>query len=430
MKKVFWKRALAVLLAVCLVTVFVPGALPQAAAVDSEVHTHADDPEGTNWIPLTLEKQGEGKKDVLKAGDDSITDNKLPEGHYYLAEDMTLSSTTTEGGAALYFAGTSALCLNGHTLNGRFYAENGCDLTVSDCGETGTIANTGFAIAYIRSGCTVRLLSGTLSSNGGSIYDQNVCVYSGGTFEMCGGTVIATKQVGVNSVGTLVISGGTISSDNDAIQHFGGTFTLSGSPVIIGGEADDTAGICLDNGTRIILKDFTGAPNGRPYTVRTPDTSVHQFAEGAVSTDAASFVPKTAGLVTEYREDGELWFAKHEHKWDEGWTYNDTEHWHACLGAGACDVGKNETAAHAADPDEWLVDEETDQHYKTCSVCGAEFSRADHSWTKGNITDGTRTDTCETCGATRTVKVYGISGKVVMTDETPVVGASVELRRL
>ncbi len=429
MKKVFWKRALAALLAVCLVTVFVPDALPRAAAADSEVHTHADDPDA-EWIPLTLESQGEGEKDVLKAGETLVNNNRFPEGHYYLAEDMTLSGATTAGGFALYFAGTSVLCLNGHILDGKVYAESECDLTICDCGDDGAITRTSSSAAYIKSGGTLHLLSGTLSSKDGSGGgDQNVYVGGGGTFEMRGGTVSATNQNGVSGRGTIVISGGTITSNRDAVQA-SGAFTLSGSPVIIGGEAKDTASIYLGEDTLINLKDFTGAPHGQPYTVRTPDTSVHQFAEGAVSTDADSFVPRTAGLVTEYREGGELWFGEHVHQWDKGWTYNDKKHWHVCLGAGACGVDKYEAAEHTADPDEWKVDEATDQHYKTCSVCGAEFSRADHEWEKGEVAaDGTRVDTCKTCKATRTVTLCGISGKVTTEAEEPVVGATVALKQ-
>lgn len=428
MKKVIWKRVLVTLLAACMVTVLIPNALPGARA--DEEHTHPDDTADTKWVPLTLEKKGEGEKDVLKAGDTPISDNKLPEGHYYLAEDMTLSNTTTEGGFALHFVGTSVLCLNGHTLTGRVYGDSNCDLTVCDCGEGGTITRNSSSAVYIQNDGIFRLVSGTLSSSeDGNSNDWNVYVMPRGTFEMLGGTVDAPKQNGVAGSGTIVISGGTISSGYDAVQA-NGNFTLSGSPVLIGGEAKDSASIFLGTGILITLKDFTGAPNGQPYTVRTPDTSVHQFAEGAVSDDADSFVPKTAGLVTEYRADGQLWFTQHQHQWDEGWTYNDTEHWHVCLGAGACDVGKNEAAAHTADPDDWQVDEETDQHYKTCSVCGAEFSRADHEWVKGAVADGVRVDTCSVCGATREVNLYGISGKVITGEnEDPVNGASVELKQ-
>ncbi len=430
MKKVIWKRVLVTLLAACMVTVLIPNALPGARAAEEE-HTHPDD-NGTEWIPLSLEKNGEGEKDVLKAGENLINDNMLPEGNYYLAEDMALSSATTEGGYAVYIAGKSVLCLNGYTLNGKVYADDGCELTITDCGEGGTITRNSSSSVYINRGGSLRLVSGTISSGEGSGgNDQNVYVSATGKFEMLGGTVDAPKQNGVAGSGTMEISGGTISSGYDAIQTSGsGKFTLSGSPVITGGDRNDTASIFLGAGKLITLEGFTGAPNGQPYTVRTPDTSVHQFAAGAVSTDVGSFVPKTAGLMTEYREDGQLWFTQHRHQWDEGWTYDETQHWHDCLGAGACDEDKYEAAAHAADPDDWQVDEETDQHYKKCSVCGAEFSRSDHDWKKGEVVDGTRVDTCETCKVTRTVNVYSVSGKVTNEkDEVPVSNASVELKK-
>ncbi len=423
MKKGIWRRALATLLAVCLVTALAPSTLLGAWA--AETHTHPDDA-GAAWIPLSLEKDSEGGKDVLKAGESSITDNRLPAGNYYLAEDMTLSSATTEGGMALHFAaGTSALCLNGHTLNGRVYADGECDLTVSDCGEGGAIAHTGSAAAYIQKGGVFRLVSGTLSSTGGSTYDQNVYVSADGTFEMGGGAVTATNQVAVSGSGTMEISGGTISSGYRAVQA-SGSLTLSGSPALIGGEGDDTAAsIWLSSGKLITLKDFTGAPE--PYTVYTPSTEACQFATGAVSGDVDSFVSKTTGFIVEYREEGQLWFAKHVHQWEEGWTYDETEHWHACAGAGVCDEVKHEAAAHAAEADTWLDDTRTGQHYKKCSVCGAAFSCGDHTWTAGEAANGTRVDTCSVCGATRTVDLRGISGTVTTQAGEAVSGASVAL---
>ena len=52
--------------------------------------------------------------------------------------------------------------------------------------------------------------------------------------------------------------------------------------------------------------------------------------------------------------------AKHEHKFAEGWTYDETGHWHACTGEN-CEE-KGEFAAH-------VYDNDADT---TCNVCGYE----------------------------------------------------------
>ncbi len=314
MKKMIWKRVFAVLLAVCMAAVLLPNTLPAARA---EGHVHEEAP-GAEWIPLSLEKNSEGGKDMLKAGDTPVPDNHCPAGNYYLAEDMVLSSTTTVGSYGLYFADESVLCLNGHTLTCQVYAEAGCDLTISDCGEGGSITRASGPAVYIKSGGTVRLVSGTLNSTGGSNNEYNVYVSVGGTFVMLGGTVTAPKQRGVYISGTAVISGGTISSGADAIWLSKGPLTLSGSPILSSGDEKDDADISMGKGALITLEDFTGAPDG-PYTVRTSATDFCQFAEGAVSGDVSSFTAKNPGYMVEYR-DGQLWFGAHEHQWDEGWT--------------------------------------------------------------------------------------------------------------
>ena len=70
--------------------------------------------------------------------------------------------------------------------------------------------------------------------------------------------------------------------------------------------------------------------------------------------------------------------AKHEHKFAEGWTYDETGHWHVCTGEGC-----QETEGFAA-----------------------------HVWDEGAITteatfvnDGVKTYTCTVCAKTRTESV-------------------------
>ena len=123
--------------------------------------------------------------------------------------------------------------------------------------------------------------------------------------------------------------------------------------------------------------------------------------------------------------------AKQEHKFAEGWTYDETGHWHACTGEN-CEE-KGEFAAHVYDNDAdttcnvcgyaraahvhaaataWSKDETN--HWRECTVsgCNEQLDKAAHTWDEGAITteatfvnDGVKTYTCTVCAKTRTESV-------------------------
>lgn len=92
---------------------------------------------------------------------------------------------------------------------------------------------------------------------------------------------------------------------------------------------------------------------------------------------------------------------EHVHSFATEWSKNETEHWHACLGADCTDV--SDKAAHAYGA--W-ADIGKGQHKKTC-VCGQAVVE-NCEWNAGEVTKeatcdegGEKTFTCTKCGTTK-----------------------------
>ena len=150
----------------------------------------------------------EGK--LLINGEEAKTNNDtgstyyvLPEGNYYLEDDLTLSN------GLLAYSADVVLCLNGHniTVTGTNYviytakktssASGSYTFTLTDCAdEPGTL--THLYNQYANGGVCVR--DGTFIMRGGKISGNNsgVYVYQGNEFKIYGGEISGNKGYGVS----------------------------------------------------------------------------------------------------------------------------------------------------------------------------------------------------------------------------------------
>ena len=214
---------------------------------------------------------GEGHKHsgALNASEDDHagwtvwdSDSSLPTGpgSYYLTTDVTITS-----GAWVVPAGTTNLCLNGHSITamGDFNAINienyGIVLNLYDeSGNGGTITHDNG-----KTGCGVYVKGGTFAMFGGTITGNKAdngggVVVAEGTFNMSGGTITGNtaKYNGGGVVdadaGTFNMSGGTITGNEansgGGVYVYDGTFTME-KGTITGNEADDGGGVFVDDGT-------------------------------------------------------------------------------------------------------------------------------------------------------------------------------------
>lgn len=181
---------------------------------------------------------------------DSYWYTELPEGNYYLEDDIELANDIS-----VYE--TVNLCLNGHTLN---MGENSIGiyersatvkgvLNICDCGKNGVITGTHHSDPAF-----------------------NAKIVSNGEFSLYGGKVINTsdnadakKQAISTYEGTIKIFGGEVVSlnDNAVCISPGDTLILSGAPKISG--AADKADIYIDNDSA-----GAGIEIDAPLTIKTP----------------------------------------------------------------------------------------------------------------------------------------------------------------
>lgn len=135
--------------------------------------------------------------------------------------------------------------------------------------------------------------------------------------------------------------------------------------------------------------------------------------------------------------------SPHEHNYSIKWSYDDTDHWHACTGAGCkevtdkaahtwddgvvmmqptcgtaggkvftctvCKITKTEIIAATGNhnfSDGWY--EDNTYHWHVCEKCGSADNKEEHDWDNGVITRepscssvGIKTYTCVTCNKTK-----------------------------
>ena len=384
---------------------------------------------------------------------------KLAEGHYYLAESVSLDKK-------IYINGeTIDLCLNGHTLTNTTADGSGilnaieisdkATLNLCDCGGGGKITSNALYTLEVKQNANsfANLYGGTVDNpmgicvetrgnlildgatlKAGKDYvidaqvDSTVTIKSGkvegggancvqmvanSTFTMTGGSVTNTGS----SHGVFVgegggtISGGIVHSEKGAgVYLSGNSLTLSGAPVITGGEAGITI---YANGTITVGDDLTGKYSVFRDNWRTKITEAKPFAfTAAANADHSSHFTAAAKMtgiaVRNIGEGGDQQVQLYmPHNWSLGWDSNATGHWHKCHNSaeGNCTITDyaacGETGA-AYGAHQWSYETNSSQHRKKCSVCGyAENGWTPHAW------ENDRDIECDICGYERSVPLYG-----------------------
>lgn len=318
-------------------------------------------------------------------------------GNYVLTGDVTLSATWTVP------AGTTNLCLNGHTVTHGSSGYNtsaitvpvGATLNLCDCNPTGgTIDgnNKNYTISTL----------GELSLYGGRLDGGNtvVDVGYGGVFRMHGGSVkghgTAPKGVLVRENCTFLMDGGTITGNRYGVLSEG-VFRAEGNVVIDGNGRDgDASNVVMqttyEGQTVVPVPMELSGPLGANAKIGlslyawenmeevSPYLAVHGYNGYAVT--AADFAKLSSDKVEDYPlkfNGGKVYFTvpqTHSHTWATAWSSDANGHWHACTAEG-CDI--------------------TD--YANCGETGAAYGA--HVYTNDQDI------TCNTCGYTRSVALYG-----------------------
>lgn len=319
-------------------------------------------------------------------------------GNYVLTGDVTLSATWTVP------AGTTNLCLNGHTVTHGSSGYNtsaitvpaGATLNLCDCNPTGgTIDgnNKNYTISTL----------GELSLYGGRLDGGNtvVDVGYGGVFRMHGGSVkghgTAPKGVLVRENCTFLMDGGTITGNRYGVLSEG-VFRAEGNVVIDGnssssGSPQNVVMQTTYEGQTVVpvpmeLSGLLGANAKIGLSLYawenmeevSPYLAVQGYNGYAVT--AADFAKLSSDKVEDYPlkfNGGKVYFTvpqTHSHTWATAWSNDANGHWHACTAEG-CDI--------------------TD--YANCGETGAAYGA--HVYTNDQDI------TCNTCGYTRSVALYG-----------------------
>lgn len=317
-------------------------------------------------------------------------------GNYVLTGDVTLSNAWTVP------QGVTNLCMGGHTIQratggpqNPITIPSGSALHICDCSEnkTGTINGYG-------GNWTISVL-GTLSLYGGTVtYGSiGVNVSHGGVFQMHGGSVKGITGIGVQvrEDCTFLMDGGSITGNRYGVLSEG-VFRAEGNVVIDGnssssGSPQNVVMQTTYEGQTVVpvpmeLSGLLGANAKIGLSLYawenmeevSPYLAVQGYNGYAVT--AADFAKLSSDKVEDYPlkfNGGKVYFTvpqTHSHTWATAWSNDANGHWHACTAEG-CDI--------------------TD--YANCGETGAAYGA--HVYTNDQDI------TCNTCGYTRSVALYG-----------------------
>lgn len=156
-----------------------------------------------------------------------------------------------------------------------------------------------------------------------------------------------------------------------------------------------------DEAFRSRAADIISFSLGHEHTFDQKNTSsAYLKSRATCSSKAVYYYSCTCGLKgTETFEDGEIG----DHRFAEGWSMNETEHWHTCSD---CLTEKSEVGEHTFG--EWVVTKEATERRegerkRTCTVCGYEQTEKIEKLSAGTeaLTDGTETPAKKKgCGST------------------------------
>jgi len=166
-------------------------------------------------------------------------DEELPAGTYYLTDNATVGTISTDGDVTI--------CLNGHTLTFAsggtasatsaergFQVGEGETLSICDCSteQTGTITSDNVSGKYLQ---PVYVTKGTFNLFGGSIanvqngyYGSAMILRTNATFNMYGGSLTGNRDA---------TDGGAAASANIYIYEAGATVNITGGTIEPGGSA-------------------------------------------------------------------------------------------------------------------------------------------------------------------------------------------------
>ena len=433
---------------------------------------HAPAHETVPWKALNQDSfTGDGGKPKAGSGvtlDGSIY--KLAEGHYYLAESVSLDKK-------IYInSSTVDLCLNGQTLTSKIAANSGTQnaievsynagLNLCDCAGSGKITANGaiytleikgdagsFANLY---GGTVDNPTGICVETRGNLVLDGATLTAGGdyvinaqstsavtiksgkvegsvtscvqmtsstTFAMTGGTVTNTGSgSGVfmsNQANT--VSGGTIHSEmGTGIYLLSNSFTLSGTPKITGEKADiaihaDSSITVGDDltGCYTVFRDNWNASSGSNSQDKITEAKPYTFTTAASEDHSSHFTAATQmpGIAVRNSDTGsgqqvQLYMP---HNWSSGWEQNATHHWHIChnRAEGNCIITNYATCGEEGA--EYGEHEWADEYEKNETQHRKKCTicyYAETSWTPHTWTDDHDLD-CNVCGYERIVPLYG-----------------------
>lgn len=181
------------------------------------------------------------------------------------------------------------LCLNGASIRAQtcINMNTGAELTICDCKGTGIITTTKSTPVPIGEGCTVNLMSGSISGTYGKSTSCISVKVTGGTFNMYGGNIkdgcinysivsdSAKKEGGpgcnINvTAGTVNMYGGTVSggvstSNGGNIDISGGTFNMNGGTVSGGTATSNGGNISVSGGTFTMNGGTVSGGNATTY---------------------------------------------------------------------------------------------------------------------------------------------------------------------
>lgn len=258
------------------------------------------------WIPLTYENNqlkyggttassttttGPGYANTDKY--DTITEYTLPEGNYYLADNITIDGT-------IKISGNVNLCLNGHTIstNKVSYAviyTQYWNLSICDCTGKGSlkVPNNGVTNG-IQTSADINDERGILYLYGGTIFGGNCGVNVKGQLYLYGGTITG-NSCGVSDAQKITI-GGNVKITNNTYKNV----ELSSGKII-------TIDKSLTKDAQIGITTFP-----KPSET-TPSIQIAAGADGSLKYTDIFKSDMTDYVITQTGTD--LYLGFHQHNW-------------------------------------------------------------------------------------------------------------------